>query len=126
MTSLVGLPRFCIAVLLGVSIFLPAYAQQADGGALFRQRCQMCHVTTPGQKAGLGPNLAGLMGRKAASTEFLYSPALKASGLKWDKPTLDKFLAGPSKLVPGTRMAISVSNPAERTALIGYLGGLKK
>jgi len=85
----------------------------------------MCHVTTSGQKAGLGPNLSGLVGRKAASTDFLYSPALKASGLKWDKANLDTFLAAPSKLVPGTRMAISVANPAERAALVAYLASLK-
>lgn len=86
----------------------------------------MCHTTAPGQKAGLGPNLAGLNGRKAASTAFLYSPALKASGIKWDKTTLDTFLQGPSKMVPGTRMAVSVTNPAERAALINYLVSLRK
>lgn len=86
----------------------------------------MCHVSTSGQKAGLGSNLAGLVGRKAASTDFLYSSALKASGLKWDKATLDKFLAAPNKMVPGTRMAISVTNPAERAALVNYLASLKK
>lgn len=104
----------------------PALAQQADGSALFRQRCQMCHVTTPGQKATMGPNLAGVVGRKAGSTDFLYSAPLKASNLQWDKATLDKFLTAPSKLVPGTRMVISVANPADRTALVAYLASLKK
>ncbi len=103
-----------------------AQAQQADGGVIFRQRCQMCHVTTSGQRAGLGPNLAGVGGRKAASTDFLYSPALRASGLKWDKATLDKFLTAPAKLVPGTRMAISVTNPSDRAALVAYLMTLRK
>ncbi|MEH3048156.1 c-type cytochrome [Sphingomonas adhaesiva] len=116
-----GLAAASLSVLAGT-----ASAQQADGGTIFRQRCQMCHVSTPGQRAGLGPNLAGVGGRKAASTDFLYSPALRASGLKWDKPTLDKFLQAPGKMVPGTRMAISVANPADRAALVNYLVSLRK
>lgn len=124
--SFIRTTALLLAISIGPALASSAQAQQTDGGAIFKQRCQMCHVTAPGQKAGLGPNLSGLIGRKAAGTDFLYSPALKASGLKWDKATLDKFLAAPSKVVPGTRMAISVSNPAERAAVIAYLGTLKK
>lgn len=113
-----------VALLTATSAALAAPAP--NGSMIFRQRCQMCHVTVPKQKAGLGPNLAGVLGRKAASTEFLYSPALKGTALKWDKPTLDKFLAGPTKMVPGTRMVITVGNPADRAALIDYLATLKK
>jgi cytochrome c len=100
-------------------------AMAQDGAAIFRQRCTMCHVTVAGQKPGLGPNLFGLVGRKAASTPFLYSPALKKSGIKWDKATLDKFLTAPSKLVPGTFMNISLPKPSDRAALIAYLATLK-
>ncbi|MGF7149904.1 cytochrome c [Sphingomonas zeicaulis] len=114
-----------VILLIASALAAPA-ATAADGSMIFRQRCQMCHVTVPKQKAGLGPNLAGVLGRKAASTEFLYSPALKGTALKWDKPTLDKFLAGPTKMVPGTRMVITVGNPADRAALIDYLATLKK
>jgi cytochrome c len=96
-----------------------------DGATIFRQRCTMCHVNAAGQKPGLGPNLFGVVGRKAAGTSFLYSPALKKSGLKWDKATLDKFLTGPAKLVPGTYMNIALPKPAERAALIAYLATLK-
>lgn len=102
----------------------PAMAQ--DGGALFKQRCMMCHSVTPGAKPGMGPNLAGVGGRAAASTDFKYSPALKASKLKWDTATLDKFLSGPGKLVPGTRMVISVPDAKQRAALVAYLATLKK
>jgi cytochrome c len=102
-----------------------AMAQAADGGMLFKQRCQMCHVSVAGQPTGIGPNLAGVVGRKAASTGYGYSPALKASGLKWDKATLDKFLSGPGAMVPGTKMPISVSDPAQRAAIIAYLATLK-
>ena len=104
----------------------PALAQDAAAGAtLFKGRCGICHSVTPGQKAMMAPNLSGVAGRKAGSTEFNYSSALKASGLKWDKPTLDKFLTAPMKLVPGTRMVISLPDAKQRADVVAYLSTLK-
>jgi cytochrome c len=73
----------------------------------------------------LGPNLSRVAGRKAASSEFTYSTALKASGLKWDKPTLDRFLTAPMKAVPGTRMVISIPDAKQRADIVAYLSSLK-
>ena len=59
----------------------------------------------PGGKSGLGPNLVGVVGRTAGTLAgFNYSPALKASKLKWDEKALDEYLAAPTKKVPGSRM----------------------
>lgn len=103
-----------------------ALAQDAAaGGMTFKQRCSTCHSVTRGQPNGVGPNLAGLVGRKAASTSFNYSPALKASGLTWNKPTLDVFLSGPMKKVPGTRMLVSVPDAKQRADLIAFLASTK-
>ncbi|WBH17431.1 c-type cytochrome [Sphingomonas radiodurans] len=104
----------------------PALAQDANAGAtIFRQRCSLCHGAAPGARATLGPNLAGVGGRPAASTDFKYSAALKASKLTWDKATLDKFLTAPTKLVPGTRMVIATPDAAQRAQVIAYLLTLK-
>jgi cytochrome c len=65
--------------------------------------------------------LAGLLGRKAASTQFNYSPALKASKLTWTRANLERYLTGPGQMVPGTRMVISVSDPAQRAAILNFL-----
>lgn len=92
-----------------------------DGDMLFRQRCAMCHSVVPSQPKPLGPSLAGVVGRKAASTPFKYSPALKASNLTWTKPNLDRYLTAPMRMVPGTRMAVSLPDAAQRAALIKYL-----
>lgn len=103
-----------------------ALAQTApDGATVFRQRCQSCHAIGAAKPPTLGPNLTGVVGRKAASTEFNYSAALKASGLTWTKPNLDKFLSGPTRMAPGTRMVISLSDPAQRAALVDYLGSVR-
>ena len=119
-------PAGALAGLL-IAATSPAHAQDATAGArLFAQRCQTCHSVNPAQKATIGPNLAGLAGRKAAATSFAYSPALKKSTLTWDSATLDKFLAGPFRLVPGTRMVMSVPDSKQRADLVAYLSSLKK
>lgn len=111
---------------LSLVVASPAFAQAATGDQIFKQRCQACHVVKKGAPNGVGPNLAGVFGRKAAMVaKFNYSPALKSSKLVWTKDSLDKYLAAPTKLVPGTRMVMSVSDPAQRAALVGWLSKVK-
>ena len=52
------------------------------------------------------PSLAGIWNRRAASAEGFqrYSDALRTSALVWNEATLEKWLASPEKLVPGTSM----------------------
>lgn len=116
--SLFALP----AALLAVAASVPALSDPApDGAALFRQRCQVCHIVTPGQASAIAPNLAGVVGRKAASTGFAYSPALKQSNLTWTRANLDRFLTAPTCMVPGTRMVVAVPDKAQRDAIVNYL-----
>jgi cytochrome c len=87
--------------------------------------CRSCHSTQPGQN-GIGPTLAGIVGSKAGDVPgYSFSPALKASGITWDRAALDTWLQGPMKMVPGTKMVIPVSDPAKRKAIIDYLETLK-
>jgi cytochrome c len=108
---------------------LPAAAQAAkpNGDALFRQRCAACHTVTAGKAPGIGPNLYGVVNRKAAAgpLPFRYSEALKKSGLTWTRANLDKYLAAPAKMVPGTRMAVALPDAAQRGAIIDYLARAK-
>jgi cytochrome c len=101
---------------------VPSGAQSAPAGAQAFGMCTACHTITKGGRNGIGPNLSGLIGRRAGSVPgFSYSAAMKGSGLTWDAKTLDQFLAAPMKKVPGTKMPISVSDPAKRAAVIAYL-----
>ncbi|HEX7856839.1 MAG TPA: c-type cytochrome [Sphingobium sp.] len=97
-------------------------AERLDGATVFRQRCQACHTAVAGQPSRVGPNLAGVVGRKAASVPaFNYSAALKASGLTWTRGNLDRFLQAPARMVPGTRMAVALTDNAQRAAVLTYL-----
>jgi cytochrome c len=87
--------------------------------------CRSCHSTQPGQN-GIGPTLAGIVGSKAGEVPgYAFSPALKASEITWDRASLDTWLQGPMRMVPGTKMVLPVSDPAKRKAIIDYLETLK-
>ena len=91
------------------------------------QRCYSCHSVDPNEKAKLqGPNLYRIMGRPAAAiSDFEYSDAMRgkaAAGLIWDATTLDRYVADPESLVPGTRMSTPpLRDDQERADLIAYL-----
>jgi cytochrome c len=54
-------------------------------------RLPRLHTLNKGGRNGVGPNLNGVFGRQAGSVSgFNYSPAMKASGLKWDDKTLNE------------------------------------
>ena len=101
-------------------------ADVAHGKVLFQQSCAICHAVALGPDGGVvikqGPSLVDVVGRKAGTGDkFSYTPALMTSGLRWDAPTLDRFLTDPPAAVPGTTMPIKVADPNDRTAIIAYL-----
>jgi glucose/arabinose dehydrogenase/cytochrome c2 len=103
-------------------------ADAAHGKVLFQQSCAICHLSglDPAQAAGQGPALAGVFGRRSAAlTDFGYSRALATAHLKWDQPTLDRFLTAPTAVVPGTNMVVAVPNESDRADLIAFLATLK-
>ncbi len=105
----------------------PSMAADAVNGKALFARCAACHVVAKGGGNGLGPNLFGVVGRKAASLpSFAYSPALKSSGITWTNDKLTAWITSPAKLVPGTRMAFGgISNPAQVADVVAYLNTLK-
>jgi cytochrome c len=118
-----GLPPVAAAMLGAAILSAPATNAQAPApaGAQVFATCRGCHSVQAGAR-GVGPNLHGLFGRQAGTVPgYAYSPALKASNIRWDAKTLNEYLEAPSKKVPGTRMVIRVTDPARRAALIDYL-----
>lgn len=107
-----------------------AHAQGVGGDAgkgneLFAQQCALCHAIGATVGGGLGPNLAGVLNRAAGSAPgFSYTRALINSRLVWDAATLDRFLAAPGQVVPGTTMLVSTPDPAARQDLIAYVSSV--
>lgn len=100
----------------------PASARTADpdAGAAVYERCIACHAL---EYDRTGPRHCGLFGRRSGSVPgFAYSEAMKRSGIVWTEATLDRFLAAPTRVVPGTTMGYAgISDPAERADLIAWL-----
>jgi glucose/arabinose dehydrogenase/cytochrome c2 len=117
---------FAVYCALGAGALASSAAFGADpaaGKIVFRQQCSSCHSAQAGDNGGAeGPSLAGVFGRRAASSAgFSYSPALRASALTWDPQTLKRFLESPTSLVPGTAMLLAVANEADRDNVVAYL-----
>ncbi len=95
----------------------------ADRGAtLYGQRCSACHAV---DYNGVGPSHRGVFERLAGQApDYTYSPALKASHLKWTAANLERWLTDPEKLVPGQKMGVSVPQSQDRADLIAYLKSL--
>jgi nitrite reductase (NO-forming) len=94
----------------------------ADAGRQVFKKCQACHSLEPG-KTILGPSLAGIVGRKAATDpNFSYSPALTQAPLTWDPATLDAYLTDPQAVVPGNRMPFpGLKTGRDRKDVIAFL-----
>jgi cytochrome c len=103
------------------SISVHAAGDAAAGKQLYLTRCIGCHGD--GNAAGtLGPSLAGIVGRKAATGESgVHSRALLESGITWDEASLRRFLAAPTKQVPGTNMSADVRDPQQIDDVVAYL-----
>jgi cytochrome c oxidase assembly protein Cox11 len=103
-----------------LSRFLPnAPSDPAHGQKLFSERCTTCHALDANK---FGPMLGGVIGRKVGSIPgYRYSPALRSASFTWSADTLNRWLADPQKLVPGTKMPIRVLEATSRKDLVAYL-----
>jgi cytochrome c len=123
---------FAMAAMLAISVIagqaghaatLPRAAKPLVGNAVrgqsLYQSCTGCHSLDENE---VGPKHRGVVGRRAGTVPgYVYSAALKKSNIVWDKPALDRWLAGPQKAVPGSKMFFTVSNPQSRADIIAYL-----
>ena len=123
------------ATLLGMGVLLwlsaaagTAHAATSDGdpvvGKAIYAQCAACHTIAKGAPNLVGPNLSGVLGKKAATNrkEFAYSAALKKSGLVWNDATLDNWIKNPAAFVPGSKMDfVGLTKKDKRQNVIAYL-----
>lgn len=101
-------------------------APDAQRGEIAFQKCYACHALEPGRNDISGPTLHGIVGRRiAAEPGFDYSRALRgfaARQPRWSPQLLDRYIADPAAMVPGTAMTFAgMTSPAERADLIAFL-----
>ena len=119
---------FCIAATL---LPLAAHAQMTlpddsaapiDGATLFLNQCGTCHTVERGAAARQGPNLAGVVGRKAGSLPgYEYSAGFAQADWVWDAPHLDRWLTNPQAMIASAVMPYKQADAAVRAAIIDWL-----
>jgi cytochrome c len=104
-----------------------ARAQEDPNRAQFLKSCGTCHASEAGAAARQGPNLLGVLGRKAGALEgFKYSDALKSADWVWDEAHLDKWIENAQAMRPGVVMPYHQADPAKRAKVIEFLKTLKR
>ena len=102
-----------LAAVVLFALSAPALAQgDATKGKAAFAKCGICHQVGPGAKTLVGPELNGVVGRKAASVAdyAMYSAGMKKlgeQGFVWDEQNLDKWIADPKAMIPDSPMALA-------------------
>ena len=105
------------------TLLASADAERGKGTA---KLCASCHTFEQGGANRVGPNLWGVVGRDVGGHGgFAYSPAVAGHPGAWTYEELDRWLASPSRAIPGNKMAFNgVRNPKDRANLLAYLATL--
>jgi len=99
-----------------------ASTSAADGAKVFK-KCLACHSIEKGGPNKIGPNIFGVLNRKAGSVSgYKYSKAMLAYGKVWSFEEMNGFLTKPKDWIKGTKMSFTgLKNAKDRAAVILYM-----
>ncbi|WP_198369190.1 c-type cytochrome [Roseomonas rosulenta] len=126
--------RMLMTIAVAAAAFAPGLASAQSGDAAAGQRvfnqCRACHISENNGRNGVGPNLWGVVGRRAASIEgFRYSANMRTlgeGGHTWTEDNLRAYITNPKAVAPQGSMSYpGLRNEAQLTDLIAYLNTLK-
>lgn len=105
-----------------------AMAADAEAGKAVFNKCKICHQIGDGAKNLIGPNLTGVIGRKAGTVDgFAYSDAMKNAGWVWDEAVFKEYIADPAKKLPGVKMLFpGLKDSADADNVYAYLKSFSK
>jgi len=115
-----------------ILIAIPLIATSPGGdpvkGRQVYVQCQACHKLDSSGKSTVGPNLYGVLDRRAGELRgYPYSPAMAADKRKWTPAALEEYLSAPRKAIPGNRMPYGgLRNAEDRRNLIAYIGSVSR
>jgi cytochrome c len=101
-----------------------AAGDAAKGRAAFVRQCAICHTLEDGGPNRFGPNLFGILHRKAGAVAgFAYSRAFKAAATwDWNEDLVAGWIAAPGQMVPGTAMGVFQGvAQSDRDDIVAYL-----
>ena len=101
-----------------------AAGDATKGGAAFVRQCAICHTLEDGGPNRFGPNLFGILHRKAGTVAgFNYSRAFKAAATwDWNEDLVAGWIAAPGQMVPGTAMGVFQGvAQSDRADIVAYL-----
>ena len=103
-----------------------SFAADAANGEKVFAKCKACHAIGEGAANKVGPQLNGVIGRKAGSLDFKgYGDGLKAlgeGGLVWDEAKLTEYVKDPKAFNPTTKMAFAgVKDATDLADVVAYI-----
>ena len=114
-----------------VGVLGPRSGEAADiakGQAAFVRQCAICHTIDKGGENRLGPNLFGIVGRRAGAVpDFKYTNAFRNTAtFEWTEGLLGPWIALPAVMVPGTAMGVfpGVSD-RDKDDIVAYVAAQK-
>jgi cytochrome c len=120
-----ALGAFALTCLAGSA---QADGDAAKGKAAFVRQCAICHTSEKGGDNRFGPNLFGIVGKKAGTVPgFGYTNAFKnRANWEWSEDAVGGWMMFPSTMVPGTAMGVFQGiAEKDRDDLVAYLVTLK-
>ena len=99
-----------------------AATSAADGAKVFK-KCSACHSIEKGKPDKIGPNIFGVLNRKAGAVSgYKYSKAMLAYGKIGSFEEMNGFLTKPKDWIKGTKMSfIGLRSAKDRAAVILYM-----
>jgi cytochrome c len=115
-------------VLASLEVGAAEAADIAKGQAAFVRQCAICHTIDKGGENRVGPNLFGVIGRRAGAVpDFKYTNAFRTTAtFEWTEGLLGPWIALPAVMVPGTAMGVfpGVSD-RDKDDIVAYVGAQK-
>ena len=114
---------FVFVALLAVAGAGEVRAQDAAAGEKVFGVCKACHQIGETAKNSVGPQLNGIIGRKAGTApSYNYTAANKESGITWDEATFREYIKNPKAKIPGTKMIYAGLKDEQKTNdLVAFL-----